>query len=163
MKEASYILFSQKHIYREATLEMNLKAQRLSQCSIAMKRRHDHSNSYKVKHFLGARYSFRGLVHYLHDGKHGSMQADMALDRCSWVFYIWIPRQQEERVTRYDGYSWLSPWLNLEWTTIQKWRVHLWSRSWGWKTQTSDSELDMEILRHSGHEKLRPRQGSTYL
>ena len=32
------------------------------------------------------------------------------------------------------GYSQLSPWLFLEWTTIQKWRAHLWSRSWGWKT-----------------------------
>jgi hypothetical protein len=29
--------------------------------------------------------------------------------------------------------------------------------------QVSDLYLDMEILRHSGHEKLRPRQGSTRL
>ena len=29
--------------------------------------------------------------------------------------------------------------------------------------QVSDLDLDMEILRHSGHENLRPRQGSTCL
>jgi hypothetical protein len=29
--------------------------------------------------------------------------------------------------------------------------------------QVSDLDLGMEILRHSGHEKLRPRQGSTHL
>jgi hypothetical protein len=31
------------------------------------------------------------------------------------------------------------------------------------RTQASDPDLDMEILRHSGHAKLRPRQGSTHL
>ena len=54
----------------------------------------------------------------------------------------------------YVGSSWLSTWLHLEWTTTQKWRAHLWSRSWGWKTQAADPYLDMEILRHSGYEKL---------
>jgi hypothetical protein len=29
---------------------------------------------------LGLTYSFRGLVHYHHRGKHGSMQADMVLE-----------------------------------------------------------------------------------
>lgn len=28
--------------------------------------------------------------------------------------------------------------------------------------QASDTNLDMEILRHSGHENLRPKQGSTH-
>jgi hypothetical protein len=62
-----------------------------------------------------------------------------------------------------NGYSWLSSWLYLEWTTIQNWRAHLWSISWGWKTQVSHLDLGMEILRHSVHEKLRPRQVSTCL
>lgn len=47
--------------------------------------------------------------------------------------------------------------------TLQNWRVHLWSRSWDWKTESSDLDLGMEILRHSGHEKLRPRQCSARL
>ena len=43
---------------------------------------------------LGLAYSFRGLFHYHHGRKHGSMQADMVLER-SWEFYIEIGRQQE--------------------------------------------------------------------
>ena len=38
-------------------------------------------------------------------------------------------------------YSWLSIWLPLEWTTIQKWRAHL---------------SVIQILRHSGRESLGP-------
>ena len=49
-----------------------------------------------------------------------------------------------------NGWSWLSTWLYLEWTTTQNWKAHLWSRSWGWEIQVSD--LGMEILRHSGYE-----------
>lgn len=59
-------------------------------------------------------------------------------------------------------------WLHLEWAIIQKWRIHLWSWSQSWKTQASDPDLDIgwhmlliQILKHSGHENLRPRQGST--
>lgn len=37
---------------------------------------------------------------------------------------------------------------------------HLWSRSW--KTEASDLDSDVEILRHSGHENLKPRQGRTH-
>jgi hypothetical protein len=29
---------------------------------------------------LGLAYSFRGLVHYHHSGKHGNVQADMVLE-----------------------------------------------------------------------------------
>jgi hypothetical protein len=47
---------------------------------IAVKRHHDHGNSYKNKHVIG-NYSFRVLVHYHHGGKHGSMQADMVLEK----------------------------------------------------------------------------------
>ena len=45
--------------------------------STAVKRHHDHSNSYKGKQFIGADLEFRGLVHNSHGGKHGSIQADM--------------------------------------------------------------------------------------
>lgn len=57
-------------------------------------------------------------------------------------------------VRKCDGYFWLSFWLYLEWTTIQKWRVHLWSeywgkkttglssRSWGWMTQALNPDLE---------------------
>lgn len=62
-----------------------------------------------------------------------------------------------------DSCSWLSTWLHLEWTIIQKRRAHLRSGSWGWETRSPVQDLDMEILRHSGHEKLRPGQGSTLL
>jgi hypothetical protein len=46
-------------------------------------------------------------------------------------------------VSHYDGYSWSSTWLHLEWTTTQKWRgtpliqvlrledTGFWPRSWG--------------------------------
>ena len=40
---------------------------------------------------LGLAYSFRGSVHYHHVRKHGSVQADMRLER----IYILICRQQE--------------------------------------------------------------------
>jgi hypothetical protein len=46
-----------------------------------MKKYHDHSNSYKRNFELLLPYSFRGLVHYLHGKKYGSVQADMVLDR----------------------------------------------------------------------------------
>jgi hypothetical protein len=45
----------------------------LSQAFIAVKRHHDHSNSYKGKYFIEAALQFRGLVHCHHGGKHGSM------------------------------------------------------------------------------------------
>ena len=51
-----------------------------------------------------------------------------------------------------NGYSWLSIWLYLEWTTIQNWKAHLWSRSWDWEIHVSDQDPGMEILRHSGYE-----------
>ena len=52
----------------------------------------------------------------------------------------------------YNGYYWLSTWVYLEWSTIQNWRAHLWSRSWGWETQVFDLDLGMKILGHSGYE-----------
>jgi hypothetical protein len=53
----------------------------VDQCPVAVKRHHDHSNSYKSKNLLGLAYRFRGLVHYQQQQKHGSTQADMVLDK----------------------------------------------------------------------------------
>ena len=48
---------------------------------IAVKRSHDHGNSYKGKHVIGASLEFRGLVYYHHGWKHGGAdQADMVLE-----------------------------------------------------------------------------------
>jgi hypothetical protein len=41
----------------------------LVRVSIALKRHHDHGNSYKGKHLIGAGLRFRGLVHYHHGEK----------------------------------------------------------------------------------------------
>jgi hypothetical protein len=50
---------------------------------IAVKRHHDQGNSYKIKHLTGTGLQFRGLVHYYHVRKHGSIQADMVLEKPS--------------------------------------------------------------------------------
>ena len=49
--------------------------------SIAVKRYYDHSNSYKGKYLIGVAYSFRGVVHYHHGGRHGGVQAHMMLEK----------------------------------------------------------------------------------
>jgi hypothetical protein len=46
-----------------------------------VKRHHDHGNSYKEKHLIGAGLQFRGLIHYCHDLKHASIQEDMMLEK----------------------------------------------------------------------------------
>ena len=60
----------------------------LSQCSIAVKRRSGHSNSYKRKHLTGACTQFRGLLHYHRGGKHGGTQVDMVLEREARVLHL---------------------------------------------------------------------------
>jgi hypothetical protein len=52
---------------------------------------------------LGLAYSFRGLVHGYHDGKHGSIQAEMVLKKLL-EFYILIHRQQKATVC-HTGWS----------------------------------------------------------
>jgi hypothetical protein len=48
----------------------------LSQCSIAVKRHHDHGNSQKGKHLTGACLQIQRLcVHRRHSGKHGRKRA----------------------------------------------------------------------------------------
>jgi hypothetical protein len=51
---------------------------------------------------LGLAYCFRGLVHSHHDGKHGSVQADIVLEEPR--FFILIQRQQKETVC-HTGWS----------------------------------------------------------
>ena len=65
-----------------------------------VRRNHDCGNIYRGKLLIimSWLYSFRGLVHCHHGGRHGSMYTDMMLER-SWEFYIQIHRQQEERDT----------------------------------------------------------------
>ena len=45
-----------------------------SQCSIAVKRHHGHSDSYKGKHLIGAGLQFGSLNHCHHGGEHSSME-----------------------------------------------------------------------------------------
>ena len=51
----------------------------------------------KENSLLVLAYSFRGSVHYHHDGKHGSMQADMVLE----VSISWSEGSQEEALFLY--------------------------------------------------------------
>jgi hypothetical protein len=44
--------------------------------SVAVKRYHDHNNSYIGKHLVGAGLEFRGLVHFHHGCKHGDRRHD---------------------------------------------------------------------------------------
>ena len=67
--------------------------------SIAVKRYHDHGNSYKGK-TIWAAYIFRGLVHY-HRGATSSMQEVTVLE----TLYILTHRQHEER------WDWV--WLSI--------------------------------------------------
>ena len=60
----------------------------LVRVSTAMKKHFDHSNSYKKKHLIGTGLEFRGVVHYTHGRKHGSMQEDMVLEKELRVLYL---------------------------------------------------------------------------
>ena len=53
-----------------------------SQCSIAVKRHHKHGKSYNRKHLHGS-----CLAHYHHGRNHGSMQADMVLEKMLGVLH----------------------------------------------------------------------------
>jgi hypothetical protein len=45
-----------------------------------VKRYHDNGIFYKGKHLIGLAYSFRGSVHYRHDGKHAEELRVVRLD-----------------------------------------------------------------------------------
>jgi hypothetical protein len=66
--------------------------------SIPVKRHHDYDNSYKGKHLIGTGLQLRGSVHYLHHRKHGSMQADMVLEKELRFLHL-DHRQQAKRKT----------------------------------------------------------------
>jgi hypothetical protein len=53
-----------------------------------VKRHHDHGNSYKGKHLIGAGLQFRGSVHYHQGRKHGSIQAGMVLEKELRVLHL---------------------------------------------------------------------------
>ena len=53
-----------------------------------MSRYRDQGKSYKNNISLGLAYSFRGSVYYHHGGKHGSMQADMVLEKELRVLHL---------------------------------------------------------------------------
>jgi hypothetical protein len=53
-----------------------------------VKRLHDHSNSFKEKHLIGADLPFRGLDHYHHGGKHGGLQAEVDLEKELRVLHL---------------------------------------------------------------------------
>jgi hypothetical protein len=76
-----------------------------NQCSIAVKKHCDQGNSYKRKHLIGAGLQLQKLVHYYHGGKHGSMKADMVLEKKLRIFCIQIQRQQEETRASRSGLS----------------------------------------------------------
>ena len=70
----------------------------LVRVSIAVKRHHDHGNSYKGKHLIGSGLQFQRFSPlsswwgaWQHTGKHGTGEVAQ--------FLIWVSRQQEERVT----------------------------------------------------------------
>ena len=60
----------------------------LSWGCIAVKRYHDHGNSYKRKHLIRAAYSFRGLIYYHPGKKHGGMQVDLVLEKEQRVLHL---------------------------------------------------------------------------
>ena len=51
-----------------------------------MERYHDHSNSYKEKHLIGAGLQFQSL--YCHGRDHGRMHADMVLEKEMRVLHL---------------------------------------------------------------------------
>ena len=64
-------------------------------------RLHDHSNAYKGNISLGLAYRFRGSVHYHHGGKHGSIQADMMLEKELRVVHLdWQTEKERDRDDR---------------------------------------------------------------
>jgi hypothetical protein len=60
----------------------------LVRVSISVKRHHDQGNAYKGKYFTGAGLWFRGLVHYHHGRKHGSVQAGTVLEKKLRVLHL---------------------------------------------------------------------------
>ena len=66
-----------------------------------MKRHHDQGNSYKGKHLIGAGLQFRGSVHYHHGRKHGSIQADMVLEKELRVMHLHVHAAEGDCVSHW--------------------------------------------------------------
>jgi hypothetical protein len=75
------ILTKLKMLFLVPLLPLSVVSSVCLRVSIAVKRYHGHNNSYKGKHLIGAGLPFQYLVHYHHGGNHGSMQADMVLEK----------------------------------------------------------------------------------
>jgi hypothetical protein len=54
---------------------------------------------------LGLAYSFRGLVHYHHGGKHGFVQADMVLEKELRVLHLDLQEAEGECVPHWRSLS----------------------------------------------------------
>jgi len=68
--------------------------------SIVVKRHHDHSNSYKGKHLIGAGLYILGrLIHCCHGGKHRGMQAGMVLRKGTRVLNLGPQASERESNT----------------------------------------------------------------
>lgn len=69
---------------------------------------HDHSHSYAGKQLIGGDLKFKELVFRPHGGKHEAHRQTQCW-RGSWESYIWIIRQQEERVSHWAWLEHLKP------------------------------------------------------
>jgi hypothetical protein len=59
-------------------------------------------HSYKEQHLIEAVLKFRGLFHYCHSQKHGSMQTDMVLEGQLRVLHLDLQATQRENNPRLD-------------------------------------------------------------
>ena len=94
MEKAVMVLSNNSGIYSTTILYSSV----LVRVSIAVKRHHDHGNSYKEKHLIVAGLQFRDLV----PCHHGEARWHTGRHKCwsgSQEFYIRIGRQQEESDT----------------------------------------------------------------
>jgi hypothetical protein len=81
----------------------------LIRVTIAVKRHCSHRNSYKGRYLIGAGLQFRGLVHYHHGRKHGSLQSDMVLEKELRVLHLDLQAAERERVTHCTWLAHLKP------------------------------------------------------
>jgi hypothetical protein len=71
----------------------------------AVKRQHDHSNSYKGRHLIGAGLSFRDLARYSHGRERGSVQADMVLEKELGVLHLGAHAARRRLYVFHTGHS----------------------------------------------------------
>jgi hypothetical protein len=81
MKPIAIVFKKLSHKLKDWIPSYHFKQDTCPSVSIAVKRHHDHCSSYKEKHLIGVGLQFRNLIHCHNGRKHGSMQADMVLER----------------------------------------------------------------------------------